>query len=57
MSESKIEEIIATLWVIVWAILWVNNAPTYMVWAAGGKAITDYLCVLTFAIEEIRSGK
>ena len=54
-SESKIEEIIACLWSLMWVILWVNHAPHWMLWAVGLKAASDHLCAVIFAILEIRS--
>ncbi len=55
LSESKVEEIIATLWTILWAILFVNHAPEWMLWLTGTKAIADHLCAVRAAIREIRS--
>lgn len=54
-SESKVEEIIATLWTILWAILFVNHAPVWMLWISGLKAISDHMCAMWYAIREIRS--
>jgi len=54
-NESKVEEIIATLWTILWAILFVNHAPEWMLWISGLKAIGDHLCAVRYAIREIRS--
>lgn len=54
VSESKIEEIIACLWSLMWVILWVNHAPQWMLWAVGFKAASDHLCAVIFAIREIR---
>jgi hypothetical protein len=55
MSESKAEEIIAMLWTILWAILFVNQSPEWMIWISGIKAIGDHLCAVRYAIREIRS--
>ncbi len=55
VSESKIEEIIACLYSLMWVILWVNHAPQWMLWAVGLKAASDHLCAAIFAIREIRS--
>ena len=55
LSDSKVEEIIATLWTILWAILFVNQAPEWMLWISGLKAIGDHLCAVRAAIHEIRS--
>lgn len=55
LSDSKVEEIIATLWTILWAILFVNHAPEWMLWLTGAKAIADHLCAMRAAIREIRS--
>ena len=54
VSESKIEEIIACLWSLMWVILWVNHAPQWMLWAVGLKAASDHLCAVIFAISKIR---
>ena len=54
LSESKIEEIITALWAIVWATLWGAGAPTWVLWIFGIKAASDYMCVIWFAIREIR---
>ena len=53
LSESKIEEIIAGLWTIVWAVLWSANAPSWMLWLFGIKAGFDFLCVLGCGIKEV----
>jgi hypothetical protein len=55
VSESKIEEIIACLWSIMWGILWLNHAPQWLLWAVGLKAASDHLCAVIFAIRGIRS--
>ena len=55
LSESKAEEIIATLWTILWAILFVNHAPEWMLWITGAKAAADHLCAVRAAIREIRN--
>jgi hypothetical protein len=55
VSESKIEEIIACLWSLMWVILWANHAPQWMLWAVGLKAASDHLCAVVCAIREIRS--
>jgi hypothetical protein len=55
MSKSKAEEIIAMLWTILWAILFVNQSPEWMIWISGIKAIGDHLCAVRYAIREIRS--
>jgi hypothetical protein len=55
VSESKIEEIIACLWSLMWVILWVNHAQQWMLWAVGLKAASDHLCAVVFSIREIRS--
>lgn len=54
MSESKIEEIITALWSIVWAILWANHAPFWLLLLLGFKVVGDSVCVLYYAIKEIR---
>jgi hypothetical protein len=54
LSESKIEEIIAMLWTILFAILWANHAPKWILWTVGIKAATDHLCSVVCAIREIR---
>ena len=54
VSESKIEEIIACLWSLMWVILWVNQAPQWILWLVGLKAAFDHLCAVAFAIREIR---
>lgn len=53
MSESKIEEIIATLWTIVWAILWASHAPFWLLVFLGCKVVGDHLCVFYYALKEI----
>jgi len=54
MSESKIEEIIATLWTILWVLLWSNDAPNWILGLVGIKATGDHIASLVFAICEIR---
>lgn len=57
ISESKVEEIIACLWSLMWVILWVNHAPNWMLVAVGVKAASDHLCAIIWAIQEICSEK
>ena len=54
VSESKIKEIIACLWSLMWVILWVNHAAQWMLWAVGLKAASSHLCAVVFVIREIR---
>ena len=54
VSESKIEEVITALWVIVCVLLWANDAPRWLVYAAGLKAALDAICMIVYAIKEIR---
>jgi len=53
-SESKVEEIIACLWTMIWVLLWANHAPTFVLWLVGIKAAGDHICSLVYAIREIR---
>ena len=54
ISESKIEEVIASLWIIIFILLWVNNAATWIMWLAGLKVANDIICVIYYAIKEIQ---
>jgi len=56
-SESKVEEIIATLWTIIWVLLWANNAHAALIWIVGIKAIMDHACSIGLAIIEHRNPK
>lgn len=52
ISESKIGEIIAMTWTIVWVLLYYNNAPTFVLWCVGLKALIDHLMSIYFAFQE-----
>lgn len=55
LSKSKVEEIIACLWSLMWIILWVNHAPNWMLWVVGIQAVSNHLCAVVAAIREISS--
>lgn len=51
-TDSKIEKSIAMLWSIFWALLWLNDAPSWLVWLVGIKAIHDHLIAIYYAYKE-----
>ncbi len=48
-TKSLIEEIIAVLWSILWAIFYVNEAHTILLWVCGFKAISDHITAIYYA--------
>lgn len=54
MSESKLEEIIAMLWTIFWAILWANGAHPFFLLVVCAKAVFDHTTAILMAIHEIK---
>ena len=50
-SDSKIEEVIACLWTIVWLLSLTSGLPVWVVWAVGIKAASDHLMAIAFALE------
>lgn len=54
IPDSRIEEAIACLWSILWALLWIASAPIWLLWAVGIKALHDHFVAIVFAIRDHR---
>jgi hypothetical protein len=49
-TESKVEEVIACLWTIIWVLLWMGDAHPLALWAVGIRAAGDHTMAIYFAM-------